>query len=55
VRTVFLGAAADAVRAGTGPDREEAVEPLEDALRVYSWNGLNGFGDVETSTLFVSR
>jgi hypothetical protein len=51
VRAILLATAADASRR----DRVELVEPPEDALCVYSWNGLNGFGDVETSTLFVSR
>ncbi|OLE30482.1 MAG: hypothetical protein AUG43_03290 [Actinobacteria bacterium 13_1_20CM_3_68_10] len=35
-------------------DRVQLVEPLLDA-RGYSPNGLNGFGLVETRTLFVSR
>ncbi len=55
MRAIFLGAPADAVRARTPADRIQLVEPAEDALCVYSWNGLNGLGDVETSTLFVSR
>ena len=51
----LLGVAtADPVRAGTAADGVELFEPLENA-RGYSPNGLNGFGLVETRTLFVSR
>jgi hypothetical protein len=50
MRPLLLVAAADSRRA----DRVQLVEPFEDA-RGYSPNGLNGFGLVETSTLFVSR
>jgi hypothetical protein len=55
VGPILLRAAADPVRADAAADRVELVEPFENALRVYRPNGLNGFGDVETSTLFVSR
>jgi hypothetical protein len=41
-------------RARAAADRVQLVEPLLDA-RGYSPNGLNGFGLVETRTLFVSR
>jgi hypothetical protein len=41
-------------RTRAATDRVQLVEPLQDA-RGYSPNGLNGFGLVETRTLFVSR
>jgi hypothetical protein len=41
--------------AGAPTDRIELLEPLEDARRLYSPNGLNGLELVETRTLFVSR
>jgi hypothetical protein len=45
------------VRPDPPADRVELLEPLEHAhARVsYRPNGLNGFGLVETRTLFVSR
>src|SRR5919201_863340 len=46
--------AAHTVRAGPAADRVQLVEALEDP-RAYSPNGLNGLGDVDTNTLFVSR
>ena len=55
VRTVLALRRRRTVGARAAADRVELVEPFENALRVYRPNGLNGFGDVETSTLFVSR
>jgi hypothetical protein len=51
VRSVLLGRV-PSTRAAA--DRVQLVEPLLDA-RGYNPNGLNGFGLVETRTLFVSR
>jgi hypothetical protein len=42
-------------RAGRTADRIQRVEALEDPGSRYSPKGLNGFGLVERSTLFVSR
>jgi hypothetical protein len=42
-------------RPGCAADRVQRVETLEDPGSRYSPKGLDGFGLVERSTLFVSR
>jgi len=54
VRSLLALAPADAVRTDAAADGVQLFEPFENA-RGYSPNGLNGFGLVETRTLFVSR
>jgi len=54
VGLVLFGRVADPVRARTGADRVQLVQPVEDAPG-YSPKGLSGLDPVFTITLFVSR
>ncbi len=54
MRIVFSGRVTGAVRSRPTPNCVQLFEALEKGDR-YNPNGLNGFGLVETSTLFVSR